>query len=134
MFKIFKAILRTAGKTPDDIKQMYDGSVGPEPSEEEIQGYIDVYNKLDGLEVVVYDRGQFGVADYGLYVWQKEDDERIRELFYQAEQDPYFGTYVNERDEFIKDWEAEEYEFGPSPTFRADDVEIIEEILLKSTS
>lgn len=134
MFKMFKAILKTAGKTPEDIKKMYDGSVGPEPSEEEIQGYIDVYNKLDGLEVVVYDRGHLGVADYGLYVWQKEDDERIRELFYQAEQDPYFGTYVNERDEFIKDWEAEEYEFGPSPTFSADDVEIIEEIPLKSTS
>ena len=134
MFKMFKAILKTAGKTPEDIKQMYVGSVGPEPSEEEIQGYIDVYNKLDGIEVVVYDRSNTGVADYGLYVWQKEDDERIKELFYQAEQDPYFGTYVNERDEFIKDWEAEEYEFGPSPTFGADDLEIIEEIPLKSTS
>jgi len=134
MFKMFKAILQTAGKTPEDIKKMYDGSVGPEPSEEEIQGYINVFNKLDGLEVVVYDRSNLDVADYGLYVWQEKDDECIRELFYQAEQDPYFGTYVNERDEFIKDWEAEEYEFGPSPTFSADDVEIIEEIPLKSTS
>ena len=81
MFKMFKAILRTAGKTPEDIKQMYDGSVGPEPSEEEIQGYIDVYNKLDGLEVVVYDRGQLGVADYGLYVWQKRMTKELGNYF-----------------------------------------------------
>ena len=131
MFKLFKATLRTAGKTPEDIKKMYDGSVGPEPIEEEIEGYIKVYNLIDGIEVVVYTRSHFGVDDFGLYVWQEKDDERIRELFYQAEQDPYFGSYVNERDEFIKDWEAEEYEFGSTPTFNSNDVEIIEEIAQK---
>lgn len=128
MLKIFRAHLRTAGKTVEDIKKIYDGSDGQEPSKEEIQRYINVLNSLEGLEVLVFDRSHLGESDYGLYLWKKEDEERIRELFYEAEQDPYFGSYVNERDDFIKDWETEVYDFGPVPTFDVDDIEIIEEI------
>ena len=87
MLKIFRAHLRTAGKTVEDIKKMYDGSDGQEPSKEEIQRYINVLNSLEGLEVLVFDRSHLGESDYGLYLWKKEDGERIRELFYEAEQD-----------------------------------------------
>ncbi len=40
----------------------------------------------------------------------KQDDEKICDFVYQIEQDKLFGLYVNQREEFLKDWDAEEYD------------------------
>jgi len=121
---LFKAKLNTGGKTPEQIKSAFDG---PEPSEEEIQNWIKAYDLIAGIEVVVMK--DWSGNGYCLVAWQDKDDEKIREFIYQAEQDEMFGSYVNEREEFIKDWDSDEYSPAGSLLFNSEDVEIIEELI-----
>lgn len=124
--KLYRAKLHTGGKTPEQIKSSFDG---PEPSEEEIKNWTKAYDLADGLEVIVT-RSWTG-SDYSLIAWDEKDDENIREFIYQVEQDGMFGTYVDEREEFIKDWESGEYSPAGSLVFDEKDVEIIEELKTK---
>ncbi|GIN97843.1 hypothetical protein J6TS1_37130 [Siminovitchia terrae] len=55
---------------------------------------------------------------------QDEDDEKVRDFIYQAEQDEMFGTYIDQRDEFLRDWESEEYSPTGSLVFKEEDVEV----------
>jgi hypothetical protein len=123
---LYKARLKTAGKTPEQIKANYEGGIGPVPSEEEVQGWINAYNLISGIELVVMksliSEGYIPVS------WDEEVDGKIRDFVYQAEQDPFFGTYVNEREEFLEDWKSGEYSPAGSLTFDNGDVEIIEEL------
>lgn len=121
--KLYSAKLRTSGKTPEQIKNSFDGL---EPSEEEIQSWIEVYDLVDGLEVVVMK--SWAGSGYCIVGWQDEDDENFREFVYMVEQDDMYGTYVNEREEFLKDWNSEEYSPNHSLVFQNEDVEIIEEL------
>lgn len=120
---LYKARLKTSGKSPEQIKSEFEGGVGPEPSETEIQGWIKANDLIDGLEVVV--TKNFLGDGFLLASWDKEDDEKIRDYVYQVEQDPFFGTYFNERNGFLKDWKEDEYEPTGSLNFDEKDVEII---------
>jgi hypothetical protein len=120
---LYKAKLHTGGKTPEQIKSDFDG---PEPNEKEIQNWIKAYDLIAGIEVAVM-KSRSG-SGYCLVSWQKKDDEKIRDFIYQVEQDEMFGTYVNEREEFIKDWDSGEYSPAGSLVFNSEDVEIIEEL------
>lgn len=83
-----------------------------------------------GIEVVVL---KSQISDgYCLVAWDKKDDMKMRDFIYQIEQDPFFGTYVNEHEEFLKDWESKEYEPCASFTFETKDVEIIEKLSKES--
>lgn len=131
-FKLYKARLKTNGKTPEQIKADYEGGIGSAPSEEEIQNWIKVYEVISGIELVVM---KSLISDgYVPVSYDKEDDWKIRDFVYQAEQDLYFGTYINERDEFLVDWESGEYSPMGSLTFSIDEVEIIEELKEKEPS
>jgi hypothetical protein len=121
---IFRAKLHTAGKTPEQILRSYGE---PLPSEEVVQGIIKAYNLIDGLEVVV-SNSFYGKDTYTLIIWNKSDDDKFREFIYLLEQDPFCGTYVNEREKFEKDWDSEEYEPPGSLSLQASDIEIIEEV------
>lgn len=120
---LYRAKLKTAGKTAEQILASYDG---PKPNEEEVGSWIKVFNDLDGLEVVVIE--SFTGTDYTLASWDLADDEKFMEFVYLAEQDPFFGTYVDEREEFIKDWKSGEYEPQGSLVFAKDDVLILEKL------
>lgn len=120
---LYKAKLHTSGKTPEQIKNFFDGL---EPSEEEIQKWIEVYDLVNGLEVVVMK--SWAGSGYSIVGWQDEDDENFKEFVYMVEQDDMYGTYVNEREEFLKDWDSEEYSPNHSLVFQDEDVEIIEEL------
>lgn len=121
--KLFRVKLKTAGKTPDQILSAYDG---PKPNEEEVKNLIKAYDSLDGIEVVV---SKSLISDgYCLAAWQNKDENLIRDFVYQAEQDEFFGSYVDDREEFIKDWESDDYSPPGSMVFENDDVEIIEEL------
>ncbi|WP_338754261.1 hypothetical protein [Bacillus sp. FJAT-52991] len=124
--KLFKAKLNTGGKTSEQVRNEFDGSA---PSEEEIQNWIKAYNLVDGIEVVVMESGIY--EGYTLAGWGHDVDEKVREFVYLVEQDPVFGTYVDEREEFMNDWENEEYEPAGSLVFKNEDVEIIEELKQK---
>lgn len=122
----YKARLKTAGKTPEQIKADFEGGIGPVPTEEEVQGWIKAYDLINGIELVVVksliSEGYIPVS------WNDEDNGKIRDFVYQAEQDSFFGTYVNERDEFLEDWKSGEYSPDGVLTFDIKDVEILEEI------
>jgi hypothetical protein len=120
----YRAKLKTAGKTPEEIRAAYDG---PTPDDTEVASWVKVYNDLDGMEVMVMNSLVSG-ENYCIAAWDKKDDEKMMEFHYLAEQDPFFGSYIDEREEFIKDWKAEEYEPAGSLVFSKDDVQIIEEL------
>jgi hypothetical protein len=125
-FNFYKARLKTGGKTPEQIKADYDGGLGSAPSEEEVQNWIKAYDLISGIELIVM---KHPISDgYVPVSYDEEDDCKIRDFVYQAEQDPYFGTYINERDEFLEDWKSGDYSPMGSLTFSSDDVEIIEEL------
>lgn len=121
--KLYRAKLHTAGKTPEQIKDFFDGL---EPSKEEIQNWIEVYDLVNGIEVVVMK--SWAGSGYCIVGWHDDDDENFREFVYMVEQDDVYGNYVNEREEFIKDWDSEEYSSNLSLLFQGEDVEIIEEL------
>ncbi|WP_057766739.1 hypothetical protein [Cytobacillus praedii] len=131
---LFRAKLKTADKTPEQILANYEGpgQVGPKPDDKEVQAWINVFNDLDGIEVLVLK--SFTGEDWALASWKQDDDEKVMEFVYLAEQDPYFGTYVDEREEFINDWKSEEYEPSGSLVFSSADVEIIEKLKKEKTA
>lgn len=103
--KIYTATFTTASKTAADILATYDSHP---PSLEEAEKAAEAYRSLDGLEITV---GHSFTGNYSLYGWRPEDDEKIRDfIYYAAEQDALFGSYVDEREEFLLDWANDEYE------------------------
>lgn len=121
--KIYKAKLKTAGKTFDEVIATY---CGMKPSREEVENQIRGFNLVDGLVVAVL--GPTIGGGYALAGWETEDDDKIRDFMYLAEQDPFFGTYIDEREKFLEDWDAEDYEPEGSLSFSAEDVEILDEL------
>ncbi|MGM7634188.1 hypothetical protein [Bacillus sp. Hm123] len=124
--KLFKGKLKTGDKTPEQVRNEFDGW---DPSDQEIQSWIKAYNLVDGIEVVVMESWLH--EGYILAGWDDDVDEKVREYVYLVEQDPVFGAYVDEREEFINDWKNERYESAGSLVFKPEDVEIIEQLKRK---
>ena len=120
--KFYKVKLKTAGKTVEEVLATYDTM---KPSKEEVEETIKASNLVDGLVVGVM--GPTVGGGFSLVGWDKEDDEKIRDFVYQAEQDQYFGCYIDERKEFLEDWNSEQYEPEGSLSFAAEDVLILED-------
>lgn len=121
--KLFKAKLKTAGKTPEELLKEYDG---PKPSDEFIQNMIKANDSIDGLEVVLMDH--WSGEDYSMVAWQEKDNDVFRDFIYQSEQDEFFGSYVDDREEFLKDWDSGDYSPMGSLTFGTYEVEILGEL------
>lgn len=123
MMKMYKAKLKTAGKTVEEVLATYDSM---KPSQEEVENTIASFNLIDGLVVGVL--GPTVGGGYALAGWDSDADAKIRDFIYQAEQDEFFGSYINERDQFLEDWDSENYDPGASLSFAAEDIQILEEI------
>lgn len=117
-FKLYEAKLKTGGKTREQLVQ---GST-EDVDEEIVATWRRAYDSLDGKEVLVVNVFE---GSYTPFSWRKEDDDVFRDFSYLAEQDGTFGTYIGEREQFLKDWENDEYEPSGSLSFDAADVEII---------
>ena len=124
--KVYKAKLHTGGKTREQIIER-NTPLFP-MSEAEINQTLEFYNMLDGAVVGVSELA----GDYALVWWPEEEASRSKEANYLAEQDTMFGTYINEREEFDKDWDAGNYAPDASMTFDVADVEIIEELSVEA--
>lgn len=106
--KLYKLQFQTADITAEDIRKTYDFSP---PSDKILEHIAKAYRALDGIEVIGAE-WEYIPNDYSIYGWNKSDDPKIRELFYQYEQDQYFGSYENKRKEFEEEWDKGEYEMS----------------------
>ncbi len=123
--KLYKARLKTGGKTDEQIKADFNDSFGP-VTQEELNRYKTSMEMVDNLEIVVTD--SFYDDSYALISYEEKDEDTWREFIYLQEQDPFFGTYVDEREEFLEDWKSGEYMPNGSLVFQPADVEIIERL------
>ncbi|MGG4462623.1 hypothetical protein ABEO79_00190 [Micromonospora provocatoris] len=121
-FKIYRAKMNTGNKTPNNILERAEADL----SDKEIETAIEYFNCFDGVVAFVV-RG-FGGKGWSLVAWEQEFDNQIKEATYLAEQDPMFGTYIDQREEFDRDWENNEYCPTGSLFFTEDDIEILEEV------
>ena len=124
--KPIKAMLHTAGKTDEEILKQ-SGLISPE----EIPKARKIIEAWDGIEVIV-DATLINeqIQQYALIGWDEQDceiDGQIKEVIYLMEQDPMFGTYVNDRERFELDWAEKRYEPAGSIVFEPEDIEILEE-------
>lgn len=122
MIKILKVKLTTANKTDDQIKEKYDTEV----SQNEIENFKAAFNLVDGLEIGVMP-SQFEEGSYVVTGWHENDDHIMREFVYYMEQDPYFGSYVDDREAFLEDWNNNEYEPAGSLSFEEEDIKVLED-------
>lgn len=121
--KIMKAILHTGGKTDEQI--LKGGGMVRVDDIEMIRAYMDAW---DGVEVFV--RPSCDGDGYAMVGWDESDVEinaRVKEAIYLMEQDPVFGAYFDEREQFDHDWREGKYEPAGSISFDDADVEIFEE-------
>lgn len=126
---LFYVQLKTADKQLSEIKEKIEGD--NLPSEQQLQALLKAYHALDGVKVMVIPFNQDGANCYTLAMWDEETaavEEPIREFFYQMEQDELFGQYINERDEFLRDWESEDYSAAGAIVFTEQEIDIIEVI------
>lgn len=124
--KPIKAMLHTAGKTDEEILKQ-SGLISPE----EIPKARKIIEAWDGIEVIV-DATLINeqIQQYALIGWDEQDceiDGRIKEVIYLMEQDPMFGTYVDDRERFELDWAEKRYEPAGGIVFEPEDIEILEE-------
>lgn len=122
--KMIKAILHTAGKTDEQILKQ-GGIISPN----EISTFRKILEAWDGVEVYV-NRAAHSRKEYTLMGWDEKDHDinnQVKEALFLMEQDPIVGTYVDNREQFERDWNEREYTPSMSITFAEEDVEILEE-------
>lgn len=117
--KTHEATLKTAGKTIEQIMVAYES--GEKPSLEFAQKIKESYDLIDGCKIIVGE-ASFREDSYSLLMWQEVDDHKFMEFTYIAEQDAYFGSYIDMWDEFEKDWVNEEYDPPGAMVFDKADV------------
>lgn len=118
--KLFEAILHTGGRSTDDLRAEY-GDV----TDEEIQGYIKIFEAMDGQKAIV--ASSFinpNEYDYmGLF-----DPAQCKEVSYLMEQDPMMGCYIDQREEFDRDYDSGKYCPDGIWTLKKEHVEIVRPI------
>lgn len=119
--KIYSAILHTGGKSLEEIK-------GSEKewnySDEEAQIIKEYMDAWDGIEICVMEvENRFAYLSHA-----DQQDEEVMNAFYFMEQDPVFGSYQDDREEFERAWKEGEYQAAGTVAFTAEDVELIGEI------
>jgi hypothetical protein len=121
--KVYRAILHTGGKTREQIEAA--NNTGVPFRGNDMAEVLAYYKLLDGAKVYVTD----GFGDgYSLACWPDEEETRMKEAAYLAEQDRLFGTYINMREEFDRDWDAGNYCPDAIQSFDHADVEILGEV------
>ena len=112
--KLQRAILHTAGKyTQEDLSEY------SEEDKKVIEGYMAAW---DGVHVTV---SNFVQGEYSVVGWPPEEDEKAKNAIYMMEQDPTFGTYVDDREGFDAAWSAGTWEPIGSIVFPPEMVEIL---------
>lgn len=122
--KPYKLKFNTAEMTLEDIRGEYDFSP---PPDEVIAAQLKTHHDLHGVEFIGFEFN-FSPDTYSIGFWDEKDDEKFREFVYSIEQDPMFGSYVGEYEEFKNDWEQDEYESSGSWHIAKKFVEVLEDL------
>lgn len=121
--KFYKAILHTGGKTAEQIR---DRNREWNFSDIEIDNILKFYSLFDGLKVVVVHDSKN--EDATLISWSEADGARVKEAIYTLEQDPFMGTYINQREEFDHDWDLGCYSMDGAIVFQKAEFGLLDEI------
>lgn len=116
----YKGILHTAGKTIEEIKAAEENWEYTDADALIIKNYLDAW---DGVQVTLMDSGD---GAYSIIGWPPEEDTKAANAIYLMEQDPVFGSYVNNREAFDQDWKDGAWEPAGAITFPKESVEITE--------
>lgn len=100
-----KALLNTEFITEEWIRER---NKSWEFTQEDIERSLKAKKLLNG-QVAILSSETFGLdgADYPIY--GLENDDVFKEYVWLLEQDPIFGTYIDDRENFDKDWENGDY-------------------------
>ncbi len=100
-----KALLNTEFITEEWIRER---NKGWKFTQEDIERSLKAKKLLNG-QVAILSSETFGLdgADYPIY--GLENEEVFKEYVWSLEQDPLFGTYIDDRESFDKDWESGDY-------------------------
>ena len=94
MLEVCKAILHTKG-----LEAQYAGEVTPE----ELSVYKHIYDMMDGREALV------SISDGEVHFLGLTDGRADKDLSWLMEQDPFVGSYVDDREDFDRDYDAGDY-------------------------
>ena len=117
----YKARLKTGRITVMDLKKRAARLKVPAKM---ILTALKAFQMIDGKEVILTD--SFFCDGYLLASWSDEDKETFMEFVYLLEQDPETGRYIDNREDFIEDWENGNYNPNTFMGFNPDEVEILE--------
>lgn len=123
--KLYKLRFQTADKTADDIKKDYRSNP---PNDEMCEKLAEAYRNLTGAEFLGAS-WEYSPDTYSLYNHLNEESHlKLKEFLYLQEQDEYFGNYINDRERFDEDWDADHYEPSGALHFNKNDFEVIEQL------
>ncbi|GIN89878.1 hypothetical protein J22TS1_09290 [Siminovitchia terrae] len=86
-------------------------------------GYTDSQDNLVSIEAQTEHSLTTGKSETRIFVKMYVDAVRSG-LIADMGEDEMFGTYIDQRDEFLRDWESEEYSPTGSLVFKEEDVEV----------
>lgn len=122
----YEAILRTGIRTKDFLLSWAKEENWTTLPESEYQRRINLGKAFNGLRAVITE--EILGKEFALCYIHPEDREKAKEGYYIAEQAPYFGSYINKRKEFERDWAAGTYEPDYSIKLHHKEVQIIGKI------
>ena len=121
--KVVLARLKTGGKT---VEQIRDELKGQGFTWNQFKHMKESYDLFDGLELYLSLWAYDGHSAWHLYNWKQEDDERVMNAIYHAEQFNPFPAYLKDYEKFVADWKAETYDPGCVFTLPLDAVEVLQ--------
>ncbi len=122
----YEAILRTGIRTKDFLLSWAKEENWTALPETEYQRRINLGKALNSLRAVITE--ELLGKEFCLCYIHPEDREKAKEAYYIAEQAPYFGSYINKRKEFEREWAAGTYEPDYTIKLHRKEVQIIRKV------
>lgn len=114
-------------KTATDYEKVRQECKGEGFTAKEMKAMVRCMNHFDGLLVYVSKRNWDNHEKWHLYNWSVNDDEKVMQAIYEAEQfNPFSSGYVDDFEGFKKDWKNEAYDPGAVFSFTDEQVEVVE--------
>jgi hypothetical protein len=122
--ELFEAILHTCDVTAEQIR-----AEAGDVTDDEIQGYLKILAAMDGQKAIV--APSFSRLDEYDYMGLL-DPAQAKEVAYLMEQDPFMGCYIDQREDFDRDYDSGDYCPDGTWTLKKEYVKIIGPIGAKS--